>query len=682
MVGGHLGLAAALVPIGYWSLFSTFRDWDDEGYFILALRAFVDGSPLYDDVYTQYGPFPYEVFGGIAALVDVQFTTNSVRFVTLATWIAAAVLAGVATTRLTRSVTVGLAAQIVAFATCRELVNTPMHPTGLILVLLGCFAVGVTMLGTRQHRFGSIVIGVLTAGLLLTKPNVGGLLLVGIGVTVAAALARTVSGRMVSAVVATVAAASIPVVLMRDVFSLYSSRAFVTAVVAGLVALGAHAATGGAGGSRKEVASFLRVGAIAAGATAVVVLGVVLAHGTSPGGLVRGLVLEPLALDDAYFVAIQAPFGSAALATALAVVGTFMPILRRQVGRRGAVVLCGVGALVALGATASLLAAHAGAIVGTRIEVKGALVAIEGAGWPVWMTGAAALASGCVAIVRSSSAWPIAGGLVRIAAGLAGWLAIAGESDLEGLMLPLALAWLVLVPPSSVALGDAARFGRLLLATTAILQTVMVYPVGGSQARLAVLLLVITLGIVVGDGVSALRSLAGGAAPWRLVIPPVGLALAAVALAYPVVVDGWTSARGTYRASSSLDVRGSSRLRLDPTLAADLRSLVADVGQRCSTLLGYPGFGSLHLWTGIQPVTDLNPGDWMELLDEKQQQRVVDALAGKPRPCVVWNETVYRHWMRGRPAAEGPLVDYADSFVPVARHGRYEVRIDKAEGRG
>src|SRR6187455_343097 len=48
----------------YFTAYSSFYSYDDEGYILLSLKQFATGHHLYSDVYSQYGPFPYELIGG------------------------------------------------------------------------------------------------------------------------------------------------------------------------------------------------------------------------------------------------------------------------------------------------------------------------------------------------------------------------------------------------------------------------------------------------------------------------------------------------------------------------------------------------------------------------------------------------------------------------------------------
>ena len=51
-----VGLVCVLAWIGHRLVFAQFQGYDDEGYLLITVQQFLQGSPLYDDVYTQYGP--------------------------------------------------------------------------------------------------------------------------------------------------------------------------------------------------------------------------------------------------------------------------------------------------------------------------------------------------------------------------------------------------------------------------------------------------------------------------------------------------------------------------------------------------------------------------------------------------------------------------------------------------
>src|SRR5207302_295637 len=66
----HTGLLAAVAVAGTLAIawpatFTAFPPYDDEGYVLAVLIPFVRGRALYDEVYTQHGPFPFVVASGL-----------------------------------------------------------------------------------------------------------------------------------------------------------------------------------------------------------------------------------------------------------------------------------------------------------------------------------------------------------------------------------------------------------------------------------------------------------------------------------------------------------------------------------------------------------------------------------------------------------------------------------------
>ncbi len=113
----------------YFAIFTLFESYDDEGTLLLTLKAFVHGDALYRDIYTPYGPFYYELFGGLAALTGSSITTDASRITVVVVWILTSGLYGLAAQRLTGRLLLGAIGTIVAFATLGILIAEPMHPT-------------------------------------------------------------------------------------------------------------------------------------------------------------------------------------------------------------------------------------------------------------------------------------------------------------------------------------------------------------------------------------------------------------------------------------------------------------------------------------------------------------------------------------------------------------------------
>ena len=54
---GLAAVALAAFAHSFYSLFSGFPPFDDEGYILIGLIEFSEGRALYDEVFSQYGPF-------------------------------------------------------------------------------------------------------------------------------------------------------------------------------------------------------------------------------------------------------------------------------------------------------------------------------------------------------------------------------------------------------------------------------------------------------------------------------------------------------------------------------------------------------------------------------------------------------------------------------------------------
>jgi len=135
-VVGFAAVAVVTALIAHPRMFTGFASYDDEGYMLIALKAFVHHGHLYDDVFSQYGPFYYEFWGGIFGAFGIGVTHDAGRTVTMIAWVLASLLCGLASWRMTRSAPLGLGAQILVFGGIATVTNEPMHPGGIICLLL------------------------------------------------------------------------------------------------------------------------------------------------------------------------------------------------------------------------------------------------------------------------------------------------------------------------------------------------------------------------------------------------------------------------------------------------------------------------------------------------------------------------------------------------------------------
>jgi hypothetical protein len=447
---GGTALAAYL---GYLWMFTGFRPYDDEGFMLVSLRSFISGQALYDNIVVQYGPFYFEVFRVLGAL-GVPFDNDSGRLVTLAVWLAIALSAGVAVFIFSRNLAVGISTQLITFGTLVTLTNEPMHPGGLVLLLVvGIIAVALVSSGNISTRWPCVVMGALAAAAVLTKVNVGGFAAISIAfacVLTIPALARTWAVRLVASSGFVV----VPFLLMRaDLSQDWVQRYGIDAALSALALVVATSA------SRPD--SKLRLSALgwlfAGGATlTLVVLGVALFSGTSPSGLLHGIVLNPLQQAGAFELPLRLP--SSTLAWNLIGIGgaTLWTIYRLSVRR-------------------------------PEVAIEGGVRLLVGAF--IWLT-------------------------------LLGGLHIPGLLDLtplnQPLALPLSLAWVVAAPRGSAAGFENLDFSRALVPAIAILQSLHAFPVAGSQQAFAAVFLVPVGAICISDGLLQLglepvrRQLAGG----------------------------------------------------------------------------------------------------------------------------------------------------------------------------
>jgi hypothetical protein len=123
-----------------------------------------------------------------------------------------------------------------------------------------------------------------------------------------------------------------------------------------------------------------------------------------------------------------------------------------------------------------------------------------------------------------------------------------------------------------------------------------------------------------------------------------------------------------------LGIHGATLVRLPHYQAEELRELSAYLRSHGETFFSYPGVNSLYFWTGKQPPTWFNAGDWMVLLSDQQQNEIVMALQRAEHPLVVVNEPGIKYWERGAVAEEKPLVRFIrEKCHEIHRIGAYDI---------
>jgi len=616
-------IAATLAA--YYALFSQFASYDDEGTVLLALKSFAGGETLYRDVYTPFGPFYFELFGGLFAGFGWEVTTEASRTIALLIWVGSSLLLGLAVQRLTRQLALGVTAMLVAFTVVFILSQEPMHAQVLAVLLLSLFTFLVADTGTSRLTLAGSIAGALLACLVLTKVNIG--IYAVAAVAFAAALAieplyrrRWLRWPLVLAFLALPWVATerdLGNELVRNLALLETLAAVAVAVAARTLWLEPREEDDG------SPLRWLLAAAIAFVVTAAAILGVIFLTGSTPADVYDGMITQALKVRDVNPV----PLGSAAAA------------------------------------------------------IDWGIAAVAGAALIAW------LRAGGHGAGPEAALWS---GLLRGIGGLVIWFTISQSAPLalgpapgNPDALAAVLAWIAVIPPAGSVESSQKRFVRLLLPALAVAEVLQVYPVAGSQMRIAAITFVVLGGICLGDAYACLRT--WGEACGRASLERVGIVAAVliVALGAKFATDGvvlyGVDKEIEYHENRGLPFPGAESMRLPAPEAESYEQIVALLQQhRCTEFIGYANVDSLYLWSGIDPPQPSPPSAWMLALDEDEQNRILRQMRSAKRPCAVRNESVAGAWLGSRPRPETPLVRYiVEDLEPVAQTGPFELLLPK-----
>lgn len=289
-------LLCALTWFGHRLVFAQFQDYDDEGYLLVTVQQFLRGLPLYDEVYTQYGPAYYLWQQVVHALLGIPLTHDATRVVTLIVWLTCAVLVGAIVWLLTKRQLLTALGTTAAFMHLTRMTYEPGHPQELgTLAALGAVAL-VTWQLVEKARLGwaSIGVWILVAITAFTKVNVGAFLAAALALGLVTSLRRS-PWRTVVERIAMAAAMAAVLVLMRGDVRRSEVAAYVVIVWCGLLTVfitqSRDDADEGVVTVRDLVAGVAALtigcGLVAAG---------ILFEGTSLRGLFDGLFVAPLLL--------------------------------------------------------------------------------------------------------------------------------------------------------------------------------------------------------------------------------------------------------------------------------------------------------------------------------------------------------------------------------------------------
>jgi hypothetical protein len=614
-------VAMGAAVAAYFALFTQFAPYDDEGTLLVTLKAFAHGETLYNDVYTPYGPFYYELFGGLLSLSGADVTTDLSRSTVLVLWVGTSLLSGLAAQHLSQRLALGAAAMVVAFGSLYAVANEPMHPQILCVLLLAAFTLLAVVGPTRRVAWAGAGAGALLAALTLTKLNLGVFAVA--AVVFAAVLTveplqrrRWLRWPVIAAFVA------MPAVLTAQDFSLGWVRNLAALEVLAALALAIAAwPSRPRRGEGDQVAPRWLLAATAGFVVAfLAIMAAILLDGSSLSRAYEGMVTEAMRVHDVNITEFPQP--GAAVDWALAGVAAAALCVRLRSGRPAGPPLVWPGLLRAA------------------------------AGLTIWFT---------VARVAPFALSPS-----------------AGNPD----SLPVALAWVAAIPPVGVEEAPYKRFLRVMLPALAIAETLQVYPVAGSQMSIAAFTFVAVGALCLADSIAALRAWGearGGTAELLRIEAVLGIVTVFVATLFALDAIARPAANGavTYHDQKALPFPGAGQLRLQPQEVETYARLIDLLHSHdCTQFVGYPNIDSFYLWSGIEAPPPQAPGAWVNALDSERQQRIVNELRATPRPCVIRSDGRAENWLRGAPPPDRPLARYVlNDFRPVEQVGEFEFEL-------
>ena len=297
-----ISLATVLAITGYWLLFTTFMVYDDEGYVLWSLHNFSAHGHLYNEVFTQYGPFFFNYYDVLARILGLTFDNDTSRLITLCHWMGATVLCAAVAWRQTRSYLVMAATAGLTFVYLWIMISEPSHPGGLLTLLVAAgAALGAWAIERERPQAFAIVAGVIGAALALTKINVGALFVFTAVVWMLVNTGNARWGRNAAWLVA-VGCLLLPRLLMQSLYTLPWVATFAFLVAAAALPLVFQLYR-----SRRPEQGIATWGWLVGTGllAAVVVLGRTYWRGSTLVELMQGILLDPLRHPVVYHVPVQ-----------------------------------------------------------------------------------------------------------------------------------------------------------------------------------------------------------------------------------------------------------------------------------------------------------------------------------------------------------------------------------------
>jgi hypothetical protein len=599
-------------------MYSIFMAYDDEGYMLTALQGYIDHGQLYDEVFTQYGPFYYEAWGGLFSLFGIPVDHDAGRAVTMVTWVVSALAIGLATARISGSVLLGLGTQMLVFSAIGVVANEPMHPGATVCLLLAAIIAISCFVRDRPSPMSVALLGATVAALTLVKINVGLFAFASVALAAAASYPAILDRRWARPLVEA-AFVAMPFVLLAGKFDEGWPRRYAVHATAAALALVIVLRARRPLRRANEELGWLLGGFLVLG---LVSCATIVATGTSLEGLVQGLLRQPLRQSDAFTIPLQ--------------------LDSRVYGLD----------LIALGAAAAYW------YVSRRRGPE------PGPGWLALTS----LFSLGVGLAMALSVW--GKGLPFDTGDFAGYqFALLG------------FAWVALLRPDADRRADVS-FPLLLLPLLAVPQALHAFPVAGSQTLYATFLLVPVGAICIANGARGiLAALPAGAERQALVgVAACVVVVAGYLVVNSTLREPLKPTRDGYEANVSLRLPGSETIHLPAEEAERYEEIATAIDRNCASLIMLPGMNSFYFWTEIEPPTGYTATGWPTLFDDEHQRQVITDIDPIENLCLLRNLPYAAGWGNGT-IPEGPLVRYLEQgFDPIGRWDDYELL--RREGAG
>ncbi|MFL6799664.1 MAG: hypothetical protein ACJ8F3_19885 [Xanthobacteraceae bacterium] len=601
-VPAFIGLTVLTVVVAYFPMLTGIAPY--EGYMLVSLQSYFAGHALYHSFFTQYGPFYFEAMRLIHAVASVQIGHDAGRSITLAFWVAASLALGVASFIATKRIFYGVATQIVAFTVLFVMRNEPMHPGGLIAVLLSMLVLVLAGIGNQKAKQRFVVAGAIVGGILLVKINVGLLAASAFALTTAYFVQPFCRYAWPKMIVST-CFVGMSFVLMhkqldQPIVRLYAAHVAIAALCCVIVMVSLPRPVE----RPLSDAICFTIGIIA---TFVIVLGIALIFGTSAQELVDGIFLAPLRHPENY---------------------SFHLLLYTNVLLLDLAALGGALAYVVLARTRFVGQPAVRLTIGMAAVFVGLVHVFVLIFWIVRHNGTT------TAFQLNMPSLPFGANPFSM----------------------LAFSWVAL---TNVTTDEKTTVNGPVIVALAISQSLHAYPVAGSQVGWSTFLLAVVALLSTYKGVQFIRAAYPTAGPkWG---EGIAALLLLICLAKFCLFDTYIDGRSAYRSAVKLDLPGATHLRLPAESATRFRAITTAINANCPTFISVPGLNSFYIWTRQNPPTTFNNSFWTNVLTSEIQQRIVDQIIGTRDLCLLRNQRLQNDWTGGQPPPERPLWRFVNS---------------------